>query len=76
MPIWAEGMNRSYFENAVFGTNSMSPGFSDLPIAADVIHMGYDWLVSTILNLACQRFSLPAPESIIPVENDVAKGQA
>jgi D-alanine-D-alanine ligase len=44
----------------------MSPGFSDLPIGADLIHMGYDWLVSTILNLACQRFGLPAPEPIIP----------
>jgi D-alanine-D-alanine ligase len=53
----------------------MSPGFSDLPIAADLIHMGYDWLVSTILNLACQRYSLPAPEPIIPVEDDVAKGR-
>ena len=44
----------------------MSPGFSDLPIAADVINMGYPWLVNTILNLACQRYGLPAPEPVIP----------
>jgi hypothetical protein len=31
-----------------------------------VIHMGYTWLVNTILNLACQRYGLPAPEPVIP----------
>jgi D-alanine-D-alanine ligase len=44
----------------------MSPGFSDLPIAADLIGMDYNWLVNTILNLACQRYGLAAPEPLIP----------
>src|SRR3954471_24690018 len=44
----------------------MSPGFSDLPIGADEIGKGYFWLVNTILNLACQRWGLAAPEPEIP----------
>ncbi len=44
----------------------MSPGFSDLAIGADVIKMGYTWLVNTILNLACQRYGLPAQAPVIP----------
>jgi len=44
----------------------MSPGFSDLLLATEIIGRDYDWLVHTILNLACQRFGLPAPEPIIP----------
>jgi D-alanine-D-alanine ligase len=44
----------------------MSPGFSDLAIGADVIKMGYTWLVNTILNLACQRYGLEAPAPVIP----------
>ena len=44
----------------------MSPGFSDLSLATEIIGRDYDWLVHTILNLACQRFGLPAPEPIIP----------
>jgi D-alanine-D-alanine ligase len=44
----------------------LSPGFSDLAIGADVISMGYTWLVNTILNLACQRCGLPAPAPVIP----------
>jgi D-alanine-D-alanine ligase len=47
----------------------MSPGFSDLPIAADLIGMGYDWLVSTIVNLACERYGLAAPQAVIPDKN-------
>jgi D-alanine-D-alanine ligase len=47
----------------------MSPGFSDLAIGADVINMGYEWLVNTILNLACHRFGLAAPEPVIPSMN-------
>ncbi len=47
----------------------MSPGFSDLAIGADVIKMGYTWLVNTILNLACQRYGLEAPDPVIPGRN-------
>ena len=28
--------------------------------------MSYEWLVNTILNLACQRYGLPAPAVILP----------
>jgi D-alanine-D-alanine ligase len=49
----------------------LSPGFSDLAIAADAIGMGYPWLVTTILNLACQRFGLPAPEPVIPTSEAI-----
>ncbi|MCC7452475.1 MAG: hypothetical protein IT324_34055 [Anaerolineae bacterium] len=44
----------------------LSPGFSDLAIGADVVNMGYMWLINTILNLACQRYGMPAPEPVIP----------
>ncbi|HVO41282.1 MAG TPA: hypothetical protein VMT34_01605 [Aggregatilineales bacterium] len=48
----------------------MSPGFSDLAVAADMIDMGYSWLVHTILNLACHRFGLPAPEVVLPKRSE------
>ncbi|HLY28595.1 MAG TPA: hypothetical protein VKQ72_19770 [Aggregatilineales bacterium] len=44
----------------------MSPGFSDLPLAADAIGMDYTWLVNTILALACQRCGLATPEPVLP----------
>ena len=44
----------------------MSPGFSDLPLAADWIGKDYHWLVNTILNLACQRYGMPATEPQFP----------
>ena len=50
----------------------LSPGFSDLAIASDAIHMGYPWLVNTILNLACQRFGLDAPAPVIPAPVAIA----
>ncbi len=47
----------------------MAPAFSDLPVAADVSGMSYSQLVNTILNLACQRYGLNAPEPVIPDQN-------
>ncbi len=44
----------------------MSPGFSDLPLAADAIGKDYTWLVNTILALACQRYGLSWQEPILP----------
>jgi D-alanine-D-alanine ligase len=46
----------------------LSPGFSDLAIGADVINKGYTWLINTVLNLACKRFGLAAPEPDIPAQ--------
>ena len=51
----------------------LSPGFSDLAVAADLIGMGYPWLVQTILNLACHRYGLPAPEITFPKTGDEFK---
>ncbi len=51
----------------------MSPGFSDLPIAAEMIGMDYNWLVNTILDLACQRNGLPAPQPVIPEPQSVIR---
>jgi len=48
-------------------TPGLSPGFSDLAVAADEIKMGYVWLINTILNLACKRYDLKAPDPVLPL---------
>jgi D-alanine-D-alanine ligase len=42
----------------------LSPGFSDLALAADAVGKGYVWLINTILSLACARYGMPLPAPV------------
>ena len=45
----------------------MCPGYSDLAVAAELLNLGYLWVVNAILNLACLRYGLPAPTPEMPI---------
>jgi D-alanine-D-alanine ligase len=40
----------------------LTPGFSDLPMLADMSGRSYDWLIQRIIAEACGRYGLPVPK--------------